>query len=154
MALRPLNRRMIGMSPKQDVCTVLIDTDQSQIVFIRVRRSCSVMRKLRADIQQGAAKTFLLTDSTDVDFTGVTEFTFTLWAGNISGAQLLQKTYTSGDIVFTADNVASMQITSAESLALAAGSHWFEVAVTASDGRKLSGGGGRFRVYDRRSFDT
>jgi len=152
MALRPSNRIVRTPSPSPVVCVIVSYSDGTETIVVDVR-SCRV-RRVNVEIQQGAAKTFLFADNPAVDFTGATEVTFDLWRNNINGTSLLSKTYTGGDITFTDDNIVSVPITAAESLALPAGGHWLEVWVTPSEGGPLCLAAGAFRVFDRRKRDA
>ncbi|MDX1489438.1 MAG: hypothetical protein R3268_14605 [Acidiferrobacterales bacterium] len=113
---------------------------------------CGCSQTLNLCIAQGADKTFSLFDASTVDYSSATEITFDIWE-SVTGASVLSKSLTGGDIVLSNAYTFTFDITGAESLAMSATTKHCEAWVTLSGGERRQVGSGRFKVQDTRKFD-
>ena len=150
MSIAVPSRIVLSASVSKPVCVETVATDDLQIVRVDTMACC--VTRLDMCIAQSSDKTFQFRDSTDVDFSTTTEVNFDIWE-SISGASVLSKTLTGGDITVSSPNVLQMGITDTESGARSATRKYCELWITVSGGDRFPAGAGGFRVIDTRKFD-
>lgn len=151
MGLRFSNRIVLPSSPFIPPCDTPVREIATQNVRVSVANCC--IWDVEMCLPQGADKTFTMTDSEAVDYTGALEITFDVWTAKAAGTSLLSYSLTGGDISLVTDYRFTFSIDSATSEALAAGRWYCEAWVTLSDGRRRIVGAGPFIVEDTRKYD-
>lgn len=105
-------------------------------------------------IAQNADKTFVLQDATDVSYENASEITFTVWeSATGTGAAVLTKTLTGGDITLGNPYSFTFDVSNTESGALTPSNKYCEAWVTLASTERRLVGAGSFRVIDTRKFD-
>jgi len=143
-------RIVVPSSPQSVACTVAIQENATQTVVVDAM-SCTT-KVIRLGIAQGADKTFVFQDAATVNYSAATEITFDVW-DRATGASLLSKSMTGGDITLVSNNAYTLVVTNAESEAMTKGNKACETWVTTSIGKRRCVGTGTFRVEDTRKYD-
>lgn len=84
--------------------------------------------------------------------TGATEITFDVWKDSIAGVSLISKSLTGGGITVVSSTVCNVPLSDTDTT-VAPGSHWCELHVTTSAGKKVQAAQGSFQVRDTRKHD-
>lgn len=128
----------------------------ARITFIKSVRAGFVSECIEEDaicVAQGGYETLKFEGVDGSDFSGATQITFDVWE-SFEGASVISKTLTGGDITIGADNSFQLDLTSAETLAMAPTVKYYEAWVTTSGDRKYPVSKGTFTVEDTRKQDA
>lgn len=151
MALRFSNRLVLPSVPFVPPCDTPVREIATQNVRVSVANCC--IWDVEMCLPQGADKTFTMTDSETVDYTGAQEITFDIWTAKAGGTSLLSYSLSGGEITLVNDYRFTFTIDGATSENLPSGRKYCEAWVTLSDGRRRIVGAGPFTIEDTRKYD-